>query len=300
MKKLEELLKNMGEVHRKNIAVVQAADKEVLMAVEDALRRELCQFTLYGSAAKIKSICEAEGIDPALPDLHIVDAVSEEEAASKAVKDVANGTAHVLMKGNIATSSLMKEVLNKQYGLRTGNILSHTALFEIPGHKKTIFLTDAALNIAPDLQQKASIINNAVHVAKSVGIAIPKVAVLAAVETVNPAMQTTLDAAVLAQMQKRGQISGCVVDGPLAFDVAVSPKAADHKRVSSEVAGDTDILVVPSIETGNALYKSFVYFSNAKVAAVITGAKAPIVLTSRSDTAENKLTSLALALRTLL
>ena len=156
--------------------------------------------------------------------------------------------------------------------------------------------TDAAMNIAPDLEQKAQIIKNAVQVAHSIGIDVPKVAPLAAVEVVNAAMQATLDAAALTMMNKRGQITGCIIDGPLALDNAVSQIAAEHKGIRSEVAGEADILLVPAIEVGNVLYKSLIYFANAKVGAVISGAKAPIVLTSRADTAESKLYSLALAL----
>jgi phosphate butyryltransferase len=187
-------------------------------------------------------------------------------------------------------------VLNKEYGLRLGNILSHVAVFEIPNHDRLIIVTDSAMNISPDLTQKAQIIKNAVAIAKEIGIETPKVAPIAAVEVVNPAMQATIDAAALTMMNKRGQITGCIVDGPLALDNAVSVLAAEHKGINSEVAGKVDILVVPSIEVGNALYKSLVYFANAKVGAVIAGAKAPIVLTSRADSAESKLYSLALAI----
>lgn len=166
----------------------------------------------------------------------------------------------------------------------------------MPGYDRYTIVTDAAMNIAPDLEQKAQIIKNAVRVAHSIGIDMPKVAPLAAVEVVNPAMQATLDAAALTVMNQRGQISGCIVDGPLALDNAVSQLAAEHKGIKSDVAGKADILLVPAIEVGNVLYKSLVYFANAKVGAVISGAKAPIVLTSRADTAESKLYSLALAL----
>ncbi len=299
MKQLKDLLQTMNEQQTvPKVAVVQAADKEVLTAVAAGLEKSLCHFILYGDGGFIRSFLGGAGID-IQNGLQIVEAGTPETAAKQAVKDVSSGKADVVMKGNIDTSTLLKAVLNKEDGLRTESVLSHVALFEVPGRKHCILLTDAAMNIAPDLETKASIIKNAVHVAKSIGIEVPKVAALAAVEKVNQAMPATVDAANLARMQRDGKITGCLVDGPLAFDVAVSAEAAAQKNIESDTAGCADVLLVPTIETGNALYKSFVYFAGAKVAAVIAGAKAPIVLTSRSDTAENKLFSLALALRTL-
>jgi phosphate butyryltransferase len=229
-------------------------------------------------------------------NLKIINAESSAAAAELAVMAVFNKEADVLMKGNIPTNILLKAVLNKEYGLRTGNVLSHVAVFEVPGFDRFTIITDAAMNIAPDLEQKAQIIKNAVFLARSIGITMPKVAPIAAVEVVNPAMQATLDAAALTVMNKRGQISGCIVDGPLGLDNAISSLAAEHKGIHSDVAGNADILLVPTIEVGNALYKSLIYFANAKVGAVIAGAKSPIVLTSRADSAESKLYSLALAL----
>ena len=182
----------------------------------------------------------------------------------------------------------MKAVLNKEWGLRKGSVLSHVAAFEVPNYDRLIFVTDAAMNIAPDVTQKAAIIQNTVEVARAIGIDLPKVAPIAAVEVVNPAMQATIDAAMLTQMNRRGQIKNCVVDGPLALDNAVSQIAAEHKGIVSDVAGKADILLVPTIEAGNVLYKSLVYFADAKVGAMIAGAKAPIVLTSRADSAETK------------
>ncbi|WP_053219273.1 phosphate butyryltransferase [Virgibacillus senegalensis] len=300
MNQLNELLQVNHQHNKKKIAVVQAADKEVLTAVIEAKERQLGQFILYGNSGLIRKYLEEAGENFEQEGLVIIDAETPASAAKLAVRDVSSGNADVVMKGNIATSTLLKAVLEKQEGLRTENVLSHVALFEVPGRDKTIILTDAAMNIAPDLETKASIVHNAVQVAKSIGILVPKVAALAAVEKVNPAMQATIDAARLSDMQKQGKITDCIVDGPLAFDVAVSPEAAAQKNIKTETAGNADVLLVPNIETGNALYKSFVYFAGAKVASVIAGARAPIVLTSRSDTAENKLYSLALALRTLL
>jgi phosphate butyryltransferase len=228
--------------------------------------------------------------------LTVVHADSNDKAAELAVRAVSTRKATVLMKGNIPTSDLLKAVLNKEYGLRTGKVLSHVSVFEIPEYDRLTFVTDAGMNIAPDLEQKAQIIKNAAALARAIGIEYPKVAPIAAVEVVNPAMQATIDAAALTVMNKRGQIPGCIVDGPLALDNAVSALAAEHKGIHSEVAGRADILLVPTIEVGNVLYKSLIYFAKAKVGAVIAGAKAPIVLTSRADSAESKLYSLALAI----
>ncbi|MED3624409.1 phosphate butyryltransferase [Neobacillus thermocopriae] len=295
---LDSLIEKATQIGPKTVAVAAAEDSEVIEAVLDALDRNLANFILYGNEEEIRTIIrlkareEVNGNDR----LKIVHTNSKAESAEQAVKAVSNNEANVLMKGNISTSVILKAVLNKEYGLRTGNVLSHTAVFEVPGFERFVIVTDAAMNIAPDLEQKTQIINNAVQLAKSIGIDLPRVAPIAAVEVVNPSMQATLDAAALTVMNKRGQISGCIIDGPLALDNAVSVLAAEHKGIHSEVAGKADILLVPAIEVGNVLYKSLIYFAHAKVGAVISGAKAPIVLTSRADSAESKLYSLALAL----
>lgn len=230
--------------------------------------------------------------------VEVIAAMSNAEAAELSVKALRNGEADVLMKGNIPTANILKAVLNKEWGLRKGSVLSHVAAFEVPNYDRLIFVTDAAMNIAPDVTQKAAIIQNTVEVAQAIGIDLPKVAPIAAVEVVNPAMQATIDAAMLTQMNRRGQIKDCIVDGPLALDNAVSQIAAEHKGIVSDVAGKADILLVPTIEAGNVLYKSLVYFADAKVGAMIAGAKAPVVLTSRADSAETKVYSLALAVAT--
>lgn len=294
---LDSLIDKAAQVRTNTVAVAAAEDLEVIEAVIAAIDQNLANFILFGDEEKIKAIME-EKKHQNISDLclKIVNADSSAAAAELAVKAVFTKEANVLMKGNIPTNIFLKAVLNKEYGLRTGNVLSHIAVFESPGINRFTIVTDAAMNIAPDLEQKAQIIKNAVSIAQSIGIELPKVAPVAAVEVVNPAMQATLDAAALTVMNKRGQISGCIVDGPLGLDNAVSTLAAEHKGINSEVAGKADILLVPTIEVGNVLYKSLIYFANAKVGAVIAGAKAPIVLTSRSDSAESKLYSLALAL----
>ncbi len=294
---LESLIDQASRKGQNTVAVAAADSAEVIEAVMDALDRKLAAFILYGNKEKITSLINSQ--KQQLLNNHklkIVHSNSDIEAAESAVQAVKNKQANVLMKGNIPTNILLKAVLNKEFGLRTGNVLSHTAFFEIPGLNQLLLVTDAAMNIAPNLEQKVQILNNSVSLAKSIGIKLPKVACLAAVEAVNPDMQATLDAAALTMMNRRGQISGCIVDGPLGFDNAVSELAAKQKGIKSEVAGKADILLVPTIEVGNVLYKSFIYFANAKVGAVIAGASSPIVLTSRADSAKSKLYSLALAL----
>lgn len=294
----ESLFDRAAHKNSITVAVAAAEDTEVIEAVLGALDRNLANFLLFGDKEKIHSIMEANHYEwKNSMCLKIVHTASNALAAELAVKAVFKNEADVLMKGNIPTNVILKAVLNKEFGLRTGNVLSHVAVFEIPGFDRYIIVTDAGMNIAPDLEQKAQIIKNAVEFAKAIGIDYPKVAPIAAVETINPAMQPTLDAAALTLMNRRGQITDCIIDGPLGLDNAISSIAAEHKGIHSEVAGNADILLVPTIEVGNVLYKSLVYFANAKVGAVIAGAKAPIVLTSRADSAESKLYSLALAIR---
>jgi phosphate butyryltransferase len=295
--KFTDLIPLAKELPKKTISVAVAEDLEVKEAISIALEEDLANFLLFGNEEALSEMYGdlQSDIDKS-KRIQIVHASSNQEAAKLAVEAVNKGNASIVMKGNVPTATLLKEVLNKEYGLRNREVLSHVAMFEIPTRDKMVFLTDAAMNIAPTLQQKALIIENSVEVARKVGISIPKVAVLSAVEVVNPAMQATIDAAALTMMNVRGQIKNCLIDGPLALDNAVSMEAAEHKGLNGVVAGNADILMVPSIESGNVLYKSFVFMANAKVAAVIAGAKAPIVLTSRSDSAQTKLYSLALAI----
>lgn len=298
MKTLTGLLNEIPNNGRKLVAVASAADTEVLEAVSMAVDRKLGAFRLFDDGQRIKELI-AEHF-PHLsnhPNISIHHVKSPQQAAEEAVKSVSMDDSNVLMKGMVSTAVLLKEVLNSSFGLRTGNVLSHVAAFEIEGYDRLIFVTDAGMNITPTLAEKAQIIENAVHIARSVGVDHPIVAPLAAVEVINPTMQATLDAAALTAMNRRGQIQHCLVDGPLALDNAISLAAAGHKGIAGETAGKADILVVPNIEAGNILYKSLVYFANARVGGVIAGATAPIVLTSRADSAESKLFSLALAIR---
>ncbi|MEC5302901.1 phosphate butyryltransferase [Bacillus thuringiensis] len=295
--KLEYLIDQAAGQPKKTVAVAVAEDHEVIEAVAKAIKLQLAQFRLYGNQEKIMGMLQEHGLQTS-EHVEVIAAMSNAEAAELSVKAVRNGEADVLMKGNIPTANILKAVLNKEWGLREGSVLSHVAAFEVPNYDRLIFVTDAAMNIAPDVTQKAAIIQNTVEVARAIGIDLPKVAPIAAVEVVNPAMQATIDAAMLTQMNRRGQIKDCIVDGPLALDNAVSQIAAEHKGIVSDVAGKADILLVPTIEAGNVLYKSLVYFADAKVGAMIAGAKAPIVLTSRADSAETKVYSLALAVAT--
>lgn len=295
--KLEYLIDQAAGQPKKTVAVAVAEDHEVIEAVAKAIKLQLAQFRLYGNQEKIMGMLQEHGLQTS-EHVEVIAAMSNAEAAELSVKAVRNGEADVLMKGNIPTANILKAVLNKEWGLRKGSVLSHVAAFEVPNYDRLIFVTDAAMNIAPDVTQKAAIIQNTVEVARAIGIELPKVAPIAAVEVVNPAMQATIDAAMLTQMNRRGQIKDCIVDGPLALDNAVSQIAAEHKGIVSDVAGKADILLVPTIEAGNVLYKSLVYFADAKVGAMIAGAKAPIVLTSRADSAETKVYSLALAVAT--
>ncbi|MFD2445993.1 phosphate butyryltransferase [Bacillus sp. CGMCC 1.16607] len=295
--KLDVLINKATQMENQTVAVAAAEDEEVIEAVSEAIKHNLGSFLLFGDKEKIVQLINEKNSDLlSNPAVKIIHTNSKQLAAENAVKAVKLNEATVLMKGNIPTANILKAVLNKEYGLRTGNVLSHVAVFAVEGFDQFIIITDAAMNIAPDLEQKAQITKNAVTIARKIGVEKPKVAAIAAVEVVNPAMQATLDAAALTLMNQRGQIQDCIVDGPLGLDNAISQFAAEHKGITSKVAGRADILLVPTIEVGNSLYKSLIYFANAKVGAVIAGAKAPIVLTSRADTAESKLYSLALAI----
>ncbi|WP_019415018.1 phosphate butyryltransferase [Paenisporosarcina sp. TG20] len=297
--KLDDLIKQASSSEDNVVSVACAADMEVLEAVNMAIELDMASFRLYDDEHKLKEMIITNF--PHLlnhPKIFRHHVKNQQQAAISAVKSVRLNEANVLMKGHIPTAVILKAVLHPDYGLRTGSVLSHVAAFEVNGMDRLIFVTDAAMNISPDLEQKVKIIQNAVMVAHAVGILNPKVAPLAAIETVNPVMQTTLDAAALVVMNTRGQITGCVIDGPVALDNAISVEAAHSKGLKGQYAGQADILLVPNVEAGNILYKSLIYFAKAKVGAVIVGAKAPIVLTSRSDSAESKLNSIALAICT--
>lgn len=290
MKTLKEVIEKAKTVSKKRVVVVGAEDKEALKAVSAAYDEGFVEPVLVGK----KEIIE-ENLKELGREFDIIDAQTEEEAAEQGVRLVSSGAADIVMKGLIKTSKLLKAVLNKEWGLRTGSVLSHVAVIETEALDSLKIVTDGGMIIKPTLDQKVAIINNAVELAHSMGNGNPNVALLAAVEVVNPDMPETMEAAIITQMNKRGQIKGCIVDGPLALDNALSEMAAKIKKIDSEVAGHADILVVPDIHAGNILGKSAIYLANGKIAGLVLGAKAPIVIVSRADTAESKLASLALA-----
>lgn len=278
---------------KKRLALAVSQDQFSLDAVHKAFHAGIIDPVLIGSRDETLKIAEQNGYN--FDGVSIVDELNVEKSVEIAVRMVHDGRADILMKGKVATPTLLKAVLNKEWGLRAGKLLSHLALFEVESYHKLIAVTDVAMNIAPNLNDKIAIINNSVSYLNKLGIEKPKVAVLGAIEMVNENMQATLDAALLSKMNQRDQIRNCIIDGPLAFDNAVSFASAHHKGIKSEVAGDTDILLMPDIEVGNVLYKTLVWFAKAKVASLILGAAAPIVLTSRSDSEESKFDSILLA-----
>ena len=292
MKNFKEIINFAKERGPKTISVACCQDKEVLMAVEMARKEKIANSILIGDIEKTKAI--AKDIDLDLNNYELLHIEDLSEASLKSVELVTQGKADMVMKGLVDTSIILKAVLDKDKGLRTDNVLSHVAVFDIESYNKLFLITDAAMNLAPELNVKKQIIENACKVAHSLDIKIPKVAVLCAKEKVNPKMKDTVDAKELEEMCNRGEIEGCIVGGPFALDNAVSIEAANHKGIKHPVAGQADILLAPDIEAGNILYKSLVFFSNTKNAGVIVGAKAPIILTSRADSEETKLNSIAL------
>ncbi|HCI55540.1 MAG TPA: bifunctional enoyl-CoA hydratase/phosphate acetyltransferase [Bacteroidales bacterium] len=293
LKKLEDLKDIIANEPVKKLVLAPAHDQGSLGAVLKAYTEGFIIPILIGDKDSIQDLAGSNGYD--ISGFTVIHEPVIEKAVELAVKMVHNKDAEVLMKGKVGTSTLLKYVLNKEWGLRTGRLFSHFALFEVETYHKLLAVTDVAMNIAPKLQEKISIINNSVDCFHRLGVVLPKVAVLGAVEMVNENMEATLDAALLSKMNQREQIKGCIIDGPLAFDNAVSINSAIHKGIKSEVAGDTDLLLMPDIEVGNVLYKSLVFFAKAKVASVILGAAAPIVLTSRSDSEQAKHDSILLA-----
>lgn len=292
-KSFKALLELAAEKGPKKVVVAVAQDKDVLSAIKEATRLNIAEPILVGDKEKIVAIAKEINFD-----LENIEIINEEDGALAcriATELVSTNKSYVLMKGLIDTGIIMKQVLDKEIGLRTGNIISHVAVFDIPTYHKVFIVTDAAMNIAPDLNQKKQIIENAVALAQALDIETPKVAVLAAMEKVSPKMEATVHAKELKDMNTRGEITGCIIDGPLALDNAVSKESAKLKGITSEVGGDADILLAPTIESGNFLYKSLTFLGNAKSAGLILGTKAPIVLTSRADNDEAKLNSIALA-----
>lgn len=290
---MEELVSKAAAAGEGRMAVAVAQDEAVLKAVFAARKLGLAEPVLVGDKEEILKICREDKLDA--DRVTIIDQPDKAEACMEAARLVRDGKADFLMKGFVDTSVILKAVLNKENELRTDGQLSHVLVPQVNGFDRLFYVTDSAMMIAPDLEQKKAIINNAVKVAHALGNENPKVAALCAVEKVNPKMPCTEDAKLLTEMNQKGEITGCVVQGPLALDNAVSLEAAHHKGITGEVAGNADILLAPDIEAGNMLNKSMEYFAGAKKAGVIMGAKVPVVLTSRATSAESKLYCIALS-----
>lgn len=287
-----ELIEEAKRVGPKSVVVAAAQDPEVLQAAQDAEQMGIATFILVGDRETMRQTARQNNID--ITRMMIVDEPDARLAARKAMELLGLGHADVGMKGKIETGDFLRAALDREVGLRVGRLFTHVAVFEIPGFERLVFVTDSGVVVAPTMEQKVEIVQNAIDVALKLGVETPKVAILAATEMVNPKIPTTLDAANLSKMADRGQIRGAIVDGPLALDNAISAESAAIKGIRSEVAGTADILVTPDVEAGNMLAKAITYFAKGKMAGVVVGAKAPLVVASRSDPHETKLVSIAL------
>ncbi|NSW44920.1 MAG: bifunctional enoyl-CoA hydratase/phosphate acetyltransferase [Bacteroidales bacterium] len=292
-KKLDEFVQIAKAGITKRLVVAAAADEPVLEAVYNARKEGIIEPILVGDKEAINQICTKLNLD--FNGVEIVQESDPVKASAVAVSLIKEGRGDILMKGLVATGPLLKAVLDKEKGLRKGALISHIAFMEIPFYHKLLAIADAAVNIAPEFEDKVAILENSIEAFHKLGVDCPKVAVVGAVETVNPKMEDTIHAAMLTQMNRRKQIKGCLVDGPLAVDNAVSKEAAHHKGIVSDVAGDADLIICPNIASANIMYKTLGFLANACSAAVLMGAKVPIVLTSRADSDKSKMMSIALA-----
>ena len=293
-KSFDDLLAKVAECPMKKVAVACAQDDAVLEAVKAAKDRNIAEAILVGDEEKIRTIASVLKMNA--DEFEIINVVDPIEAARTAVKLVHDGKADMYMKGLIDTKSFLKSVLDKEVGLRTDKTLSHVCVFDVKGIDHLLFLSDVAFVPYPDLDTKAQIIKNTVEIAHACGIECPKVAPLAAVEVVNPKMPCTVDAEALTKMNESGEITGCIVDGPLSLDLAIEPEAAFHKGTTNrKIVGDADVLLFPDIHAGNITYKALVHTAECKNGNILTGTKAPVILTSRSDEFEVKVNSIALA-----
>ena len=275
------------------LSVAAAQDKDVLKSVKLAVEEGLVTPILVGDQELIVSYAQEVGLD--LADAQLIDQPDPYLAALAAVEQVSTGQAEILMKGSVNSNTFLKAVLDKQVGLRSGKLLSHLAVVETPSFTRLLFITDGGINIAPNLEQKVGILENSIAFMQRLGYAEPKVAVLSANEVVIPQMTSTEEGALLSKMAERKQIKNAQIDGPLSLDLAISLQSVAMKGIDSKVAGQAQLLLAPNIEAGNILCKSMVYFAKAELAGVVLGAKAPIVMTSRSDTSRSKLVSIAIA-----
>ena len=293
-KHFDDIIAQVKSIPMKKLSVAAAEDENVLEAVRKARREGIANAILVGDADKIMEI--GKKLDMEMDKYEIIDVKDPIEAAHQAVKLVHDGEAEMYMKGLIQSKDFLKSILDKEVGLRTGKTLSHVCVFEIKGIKQLLFLTDVAFMTYPSLEEKVAIIENTVDVCAACGIENPKVAPLAAVEVVNPKMPVTVEAAELTKMNEEGKIKNCIVDGPLSADLAIFPEAAIHKGATDrKIQGDADILLFPDIHAGNIAYKFIVHTTEFKNGCILTGTKAPAILTSRSDSVETKVNSIALA-----
>jgi len=291
----EELETLVRQGARKRLVLAMAEEEDGLKAAVAAAAQGVVEPVLVGNPRQVREVAAHEGLD--LGSFRLVPAEGEKECAARAVELLRAGEAEVLMKGRMATLTLMKAVLDSANGLKGAGLISHLTLIESEAYPKMLYMSDPGVNIAPDLMAKAAIIENAVRAARLLGVIKPKVAVVAAVEKVNPgAMPATVDAAALAKMADRGQIAGCLVDGPLSLDNALSAKSCEVKGIGGEVGGDADILLMPDIEAANIFYKALAFFSGARMAGVVMGARVPIVLPSRADSDATKYYSILAAI----
>jgi len=292
IKNLDDLIEQVKCKEKKKIAVAAAEDLEVLEVVEEAIELKLAEFILIGNKEEIEKIAEENNKKLCC---EIIDEPDHKKAAEKAVELVKKGEAGAIMKGLLHTGTFLKAVLNKEKGLNIGKLVTQISLFDKEKGEGLQLLTDCAMAIQPTLDEKKQIIENAILLAQKIGYDVPKVAILSALEIVNPAIPDTIEAAILSKMGDRGQIKNAVIDGPFALDNAISIEAAEHKGIKSQVAGKADILIAPNLQVGNVLTKALTYYAHKDVAAAVIGAGAPIIMTSRTDSVKNKLLSIALA-----
>lgn len=291
LKNFQDLLDRARSMPPRTMAVAVAHDEAVMTAVRDAAALGFVKPVLVGDGAKISAIAK----DIGFTNFETVDCADDQQAVEAAVRLVRDKKADVLMKGLVNTSVYMRGILNKEWGLRTGRLLSLMAVYELPQYHKLLYCSDSGVNVAPGLAQKKDIMTNALLAMKNLGLENPKTAILTANEMLDPKVQSTVDAAALVEMVQKGEIPPCIAEGPISFDVAFDPHAAAHKGVDSRITGDVDLLIFPNIEAGNVLGKSWLHFMGAKWAGIILGASAPAVLGSRSDTPEIKINSIAMA-----
>ncbi len=292
--KLEQIIEAVKSKPKKTLVAAYANDAHTIEAVNNAVDLGIVDAILVGDEATIKDVCAKEGIDSG--KFRIIQESDEQKAANLAVKLINDGEAGILMKGLVSTDKYMRAILNKEYGILPPKaVLSHITMMEVPAYHKLLLLSDVAVLPAPDLNQKIAITNYLISAAKALGIETPKVAIIAATEQMSAAMPACVDAAIISKMADRGQIKGALVDGPLAFDVAVDMESVEIKKLKSPVAGDADCMVFPNIESGNVGYKAMAKFSKAESAMLVVGAKCPAVLSSRGDSAQTKTYSIAFA-----